>query len=281
MGAFHLTALWQALHSKGEQTYMIELSTLQIFLDDYLFFQKEMDITVIDPHMANGLMVKGKEAVKKVGFGVSASLSLFTKAKEANCDALVVHHSFNLPHYNYYDSLYQNRIAYLLTYGISLFGYHFLLDAHPVVGNNAQILTTIGARPVRPFTFKGNPWGWVGEFGETVAWAKVTEALKPFLSERMIEYACGQKMVKRIVAISGMGTPYPNHMQALVNEHIDGYITGEAHEWVRELFCEASINFLAGGHYATEVFGVKAVMEKIKKEFSQLEVEFIDLPNQV
>jgi len=58
-------------------------------------------------------------------------------------------------------------------------------------------------------------------------------------------------------------------------------VTGEVHEWNRELFREAKINFIAGGHYATEVFGVQALMSVISQKFPEVEVGWVDLANEV
>src|SRR3989338_10612307 len=107
---------------------MIKLTELQQYLDNFLNFDRKLDITRIDHHMTNGLMVKGRSEVKKIGFGVSASMSLFEKSLNAKCDVVIVHHSFNLPSHNRYDELFQNRIGFLVKNEISLFGFHFLLD---------------------------------------------------------------------------------------------------------------------------------------------------------
>lgn len=260
---------------------MISLSVLQEFLDNYLYFDKKMDIAKIDSYMANGLMVRGKEEVGKVGFGVSASVELFKKAKELKCDAIVVHHAFNLPPRNRYDEIFQSRIGFLIKNEISLFGYHFLLDAHPEVGNNVQILKIIGAKPVKQFFHHGNPWGWIGKMLHEEELTSIEEKLKPYLSKRAVSYPFGRKKIKRIVAISGKGAPIAGAMQDLIMEKVDLYITGEVHEWNRELFREAKINFIAGGHYATEVFGVKALMDKVKNQYPDIEIEWIELENEV
>ncbi|MBI1869484.1 Nif3-like dinuclear metal center hexameric protein [Candidatus Gottesmanbacteria bacterium] len=260
---------------------MISLSKVHGFLTRYLVFDQRLDVSKIDPHMANGLMVRGKEQVKKIGFGVSASLAMFEQAKKAHCDALIVHHSFNLPSANHYDSIFQNRMGFLIKHDLSLFGYHFLLDAHPEVGNNVQILKTIAAVPTKPFFHRGSSWGWIGEFEKEVSWQQIEERLKPYLSKRTVIYRTGPKQLKRLVAISGMGSPFPTEIHALKEQGVSGFITGEVHEWNRELFREAKINFIAGGHYATETFGIKALMEKVKKEFTEVTVAFIDVPNEI
>lgn len=260
---------------------MILLSELQKFLDDYLYFDKKLNIAMIEQHMADGLVVKGKEEVHKIGFGVSASLSLFKKAMETQCDVLVVHHAFNLPPFPRYDEIFQNRIGFLLKNKISLFGYHFLLDSHPEVGNNVQILKTIGAKPLKPYLHHGNPWGWIGGFETEEDFSSIQIKFKPYLSRRAILYPFGSEKIKKIVAISGKGAPIAGAMQDLIKENIDLYITGEVHEWNRELFKEAKINFMAGGHYATEVFGVKALMGKVKDLYHDVRVEWIELENEV
>lgn len=260
---------------------MITLSKLQNYLDGYLHFDEKLDPAKIDPIMANGLMIKGRKDLEKIGFGVSASLSLFQKAKGLDCDCLVVHHSFNFPSVNHYDSIFQNRIAFLLNNNISLFGYHFLLDAHPEIGNNVEIINSIGAKTTLPFFHRGDPWGWIGEYRTDRRLEEIIHILKPYLSSDTAIYSFGPKSIKRIVACSGKGAPTPTEMQELIEKKIDLYITGEVHEWNRELFREAKINFIAGGHYHTEVFGIKALMEKVKKEFPEVKVEWLDLENTV
>lgn len=257
------------------------LGEFQNYLDEYLRFDTSINLSKTDPHMTNGLMVRGKDEIKKIGFGVSASIALFEKAQQMGCDALIVHHSFNLPSSNRYDQFFQNRITYLLEHDMSLFGYHFLLDAHPEVGNNAQILKTIGAKPVEPFLFHGDPWGWIGEYDQKYLWQELKSTIMPHLSPISTEYAFGKKQIKRVVAVSGMGAPYPSMMQDLMDSHIDAYITGEVHEWNREFFREARMHFLAGGHYHTEIFGIKALMSKVKEKFPELEVSFVDLENTI
>ena len=259
----------------------VSLIELKDFLDSYLYFDKKIKTSVFDPYMSNGLMLEGKDSVKKIGFGVSASISLFEKAKMSKCDALIVHHSFNYPVTNKNDIIFQKRYSYLVKNNISLFGYHFFLDAHPEVGNNVQILKQIDVKPLKPYLFHGNSWGWIGELDKGRDFDLIYEKCKSFFSKRTIIYNFGPKKIKRIVVVSGGGAPSSHAMQELIDEGIDLYITGEAHEWNRELFRESKINFIAGGHYATEVFGVKALMERVKRSFKNIETEWIDLINEV
>ena len=87
--------------------------------------------------------------------------------------------------------------------------------------------------------------------------------------------------MKKIVAVSGKGAPHPSDMTYLINENIDLFITGEVHEWNRELFRETGINFIAGGHYHTEMFGIKALMAKVKKDLPQITSVWLELDNEI
>jgi len=93
-------------------------------------------------------------------------------------------------------------------------------------------------------------------------------------------YLFGRAEGRRTVALSGKSAPDPGDMEGLIREGVDLYITGEPHEWNRELFREAGISFVGGGRYNTQKLGVLALGEVIRDRFD-VEVEFIDLPNEV
>jgi dinuclear metal center YbgI/SA1388 family protein len=260
---------------------MITLTTLQKYFNDFMFYDKKLDVEKIDPYMTNGLMIKGREEIKKIGFGVSASLSLFEHAKNAGYDALVVHHSFNMPLFNRYDEIFQKRMQFLTKNDISLFGFHFLLDSHPEVGNNRKILDVIGANPAKPYYLHSEPWGWFGEYEKEMDFSKILDLFGSLMSERAKVYDFGLQKIKKVVVCSGKGAPSASNMQELIDKKIDLFITGEVHEWNRELFREAKLNFIAAGHYATEVFGIKALMEKVSENFPDTDCEWIDLVNDI
>lgn len=258
---------------------MITLSSLNNFLSKLLKYDEKFNLTLVDPYMANGLVLKGEEKISKIGFGVSGSIELFKKAKESGCQALIVHHAFNYPPFVTYDQLFQNRYSFLVENNLSLFGYHFLLDSHPDIGHNVSIIKEIGGKVEKPFLHKGNPWGWFGKVNNAPL-TEIVGRLKPKLSPSMILYDFGPKNINRVVAISGRGTPLPPDIQYLLDNKIDLFITGEDSEWIREIFREVKINYLAGGHYHTERFGILA-LEKLIKEKLDVKTEFIELVNNV
>jgi putative NIF3 family GTP cyclohydrolase 1 type 2 len=61
---------------------------------------------------------------------------------------------------------------------------------------------------------------------------------------------------------------------------LDGFVTGEPTEHVMADAREGGIHFLAGGHYASETFGVKRLGELLAERFG-VEHRFIEIPNPI
>ena len=258
---------------------MITLKELTKILNDLMFYDKNLPVSQVDIHMANGLVYKGEENILKIGFGVSASVELFKKAKLSNCQALIVHHAFNFPPGVRYDKLFQERYSYLVKNNLSLYCYHFLLDSHPEIGHNVSIIKKLGGKVEKPFIHGGAPLGYFGAVND-LSIDQVKNIFAKEFSPDMTVYPYGPKIIKRVVAISGRGTPIPSDIQYLVDNKVDLFITGENSEWIREIFREVGIHYIAGGHYHTERLGLLS-MEVVLKEKLLVETEFIELVNNV
>lgn len=227
----------------------------------------------------NGLQTFGANTIQRVGFGVSASKELFRLAKQEQCEAIVVHHGINIQSRNL-DRLSYERLAELIRSDISLWSAHFLLDSHPTLGNNAQILKTIGAKRQKQYVKNGVPWGWYGAFETPVTVDQAIERLEGKCSPATITYRFGPKEIRTVVVNSGGGAPHSFQMDELMQEKVDLFITGELNEWNREFFREAKINFIAAGHYHTEMFGLLALQQQMESDL-HVQTVWLDLPNEV
>jgi dinuclear metal center YbgI/SA1388 family protein len=252
---------------------MIILDDLIAFLDDFMG-----EVGDKDPYMPNGLQVRGREEIKLIATGVSASMRLFEEAVARGAHAILVHHGMNMPQGMLLDTIFTQRLRFLLEHDLSLIAYHYLLDSHPEVGHNPQIIKRLGAQPTEPYGEGG--WGWYGELERPLALDHLVQECQRLFGQVRASYPFGPAEVRRIVAVSGKGAPGPGEMEGLIRDKVDLYVTGEPHEWNRELFREAGISFFAGGHYNTEKLGVLALGEVIRGRFD-VEVEFLDLPNEV
>ena len=88
----------------------------------------------------NGLQVEGAAQVRKIVSGVTASRALIEAAIAAQADAIFVHHGlFWRGQDGRITGWMKQRLRALLQADVSLYAYHLPLDAHPRLGNNAQL----------------------------------------------------------------------------------------------------------------------------------------------
>ena len=93
----------------------------------------------------NGLQVEGRPVVRKLVSGVTASLALIDAAIEVGADTLLVHHGlFWRGQDGRITGWMRQRLSRLLSHDINLLAYHLPLDAHPTLGNNAQLALRLG-----------------------------------------------------------------------------------------------------------------------------------------
>jgi putative NIF3 family GTP cyclohydrolase 1 type 2 len=178
----------------------------------------------------------------------------------------------------HFDRIFSRRLRYLWDHDLSLIGYHYLLDSHPEIGNNAQIIKFLGGHLVDPYPPDG--WGWVGEIEGGASRDELLARCSGLFSQEGVQYPFGQDWVQKMVAVSGAGAPRPSEMEWLIARNIDLFITGEPREWTREMFREAGISFVAAGHYYTERIGIQALGDEIQGCLD-VDIEFLDLPNPV
>ena len=103
---------------------------------------------------------------------------------------------------------------------------------------------------------------------------EISEKLKALFPEtyQAIEY--GSAMPERIGILTGSGQSAVPHLLA---NGIDTLITGELRQHHFNMAQELGLNLYPCGHYATEVFGIKALAAEVALQFD-LEWQFIDQP---
>jgi putative NIF3 family GTP cyclohydrolase 1 type 2 len=84
----------------------------------------------------------------------------------------------------------------------------------------------------------------------------------------------GPEMVRKIGLVTGGAG---SEVAICPNSGVDTFITGEGPHWSYPLAEELGVNILYAGHYATETFGVKALADRLARDFA-LEQIFIDRP---
>jgi dinuclear metal center YbgI/SA1388 family protein len=225
----------------------------------------------------NGLQVEGKAQVARIVSGVTASRALIEAAIEADADAIFVHHGlFWRGQDGRVTGWMKQRLALLLAHDVNLFAYHLPLDAHPALGNNAQLGLRLGLQATG--RFGDQELGFLGERGDGAAFAD-GEALGAHLQQvlrRPIVHVAGKGRPIRTLAWCTGGAQ--GYFEAAIAAGADAFITGEISEPQAHYARECGVDYFACGHHATERYGAPAVAAHVAAECG-IEHRFIDIDN--
>ncbi len=243
------------------------------------FLAETLGVASYPDYGPNGLQVEGRESIRRVGFAVSATRDSILRAADAQADALIVHHGllWNFSGPRPLVGAYARRVFPLIHNGINLFAYHLPLDAHPMLGNAAGLARALGFTQLSPFgDYKGKPTGVQGVFEDAPSASSLKEKIAQVLKHSVLFSSPDETAQVRTLGVITGGA---NRDWSLAHSAgLDGYLTGEMseHDWHESQ--EAGIHMYAGGHHATEVFGVQSLMTLLSERFG-LDCFYIDSEN--
>ena len=241
------------------------------------FLASELDINRFRDYCPNGLQVQGREHIGLVVTGVTASLALLEAARDAGADAVIVHHGY---FWRGEDARVigpkQRRLKLLLTNDINLFAYHLPLDAHPELGNNAQLGQRLGL--TADARFGEQDLGWLGRAGTAMRTvADLASAVERKLGQSPMVIGDSSMPLGRVAWCTGAAQ---NAFSEAISAGANVYLSGEISEQTVHLARESGAAYLACGHHATERYGVQALGEHLAAALG-VRHQFIDIPNPV
>ena len=248
----------------------VSTQTLRQWLDTTL------KVGSFNDYCPNGLQVEGRTSIAHIIAGVTASQALIDVASQRQADAVLVHHGW---FWKGEDprilGTRKSRLASLLGHELNLLAYHLPLDAHPVLGNNAQLARVLGL-VAEPQTERDGLL-WFGTMpGATTAGA-IAARVQASLQRAPLLIGAEQLPVQRIAWCTGAA-------QSMLGQAIESgaqlFITGEISEPTVHLAREAGVGFISAGHHATERYGIQALGQAIVNEFG-IRVDFVDIDNPV
>jgi dinuclear metal center YbgI/SA1388 family protein len=221
----------------------------------------------------NGLQAGNPGAVTRIAAAVDASLATVRLAIAAKADLMIVHHGlFWSPSHPWTGKKYE-LLRLLVENNLAVYSSHLPLDAHPRLGNNAQLCAALGLKNLRPFyVTHGQPIGFQSR--TRISRAELAAKLARATGTKPRIIPGGPEICRRIGVVTGGAG---DGLKLAAAEGVDTFITGEGPHWTYALAEELGINVLYGGHYATETFGVKALAAHLSKKF-KVPQTFIDHP---
>jgi dinuclear metal center YbgI/SA1388 family protein len=212
---------------------------------------------------ANGLQVENRGTVTRIAAAVDASLATVKLAMAAKADLLIVHHGlFWGPTHPWTGKRYE-LLRLLLENNFAVYSSHLPLDAHPKLGNNAQLCAALGLKQLRPFFVdNGQPIGF--RANAKISRAELAVRLQRATGTKPRLLPGGPVVCRHIGVVTGGAG---GELRKATDESVDTFITGEGPHWTYAAAEELGINVFYGGHYATEIFGVKALAAHLSARF--------------
>jgi dinuclear metal center YbgI/SA1388 family protein len=221
----------------------------------------------------NGLQIENSGRVTRIGAAVDISTRVFTEAAKRKVDLLIVHHGLFWPGLQAIRGALRRQLRLAFENNIALYSAHLPLDVHPRVGNNAQLAAALGLKSAKPFLEeKGQPVGL--KVCASLPRSELLRKLQKALNGPVKVFDFGPKQTRALGVVTGGAG---SEIYRVAAENLDTFITGEAPHWAAVAAEELGMNLLLGGHYATEVFGVKALAANLSRRF-RVPWEFIDFP---
>ena len=257
-------------HSDASAT--ITAQQLNHWCNEYL------SVDAFKDYCPNGLQVDADAPIRHLVTGVTASQRLIDAAIACNADAILVHHGYFWKGEDaVLTGIKGKRIRSLLQNNISLLAYHLPLDAHPKVGNNAQLAQRLGLKVTGAlYPHESHPVGNICEC-PSQSIDTLIDTVSKTLNREPLHLKAGNTQIDKIAICTGAAQ---DMIEQAASQGCQVFISGEVSERTTHLARELNIDYLACGHHATETFGVQALGELIAAEFN-IQVSYIDDPNPV
>jgi dinuclear metal center YbgI/SA1388 family protein len=220
-----------------------------------------------------GLQVVGAEEVTTIACGVSCSRELFERAVALGAELVLVHHGLfwrNEP--LLVDARLRGRLDALFRGDASLVAYHLALDAHPTLGNNAQLAARIDATPEGAFESVG-----LGCAIGPLSLDELVGRVEAAVERTPLVFRGGDQPIRRLaVSTGGAG----HDLIHAAHQGYDALLTGEPEEPSGATARELGVHLVAAGHHATERFGVQALAAHLADRFG-LDWHYVEIDNPV
>ena len=251
------------------------------------------------PGARNGLQVTHDRQVKKIGWAVDADLESIRRAGKEKVDFLIVHHGLFWGSSALDRKIRAKRIREAKRLGIAIYSSHLPLDAHPELGNSIGLLRALGLEKWKRKGFgkamgreigykvgggrirrsvlerrlallRSGHAGRVGSFaglggirisdlGFRIRDLRSNEGEKVRRRDGVRVIEGGPKICRKIAIVTGGF----GDLDQVVEAGLDTLITGEADYPTEVKARELGINLILGGHWETEVFGVRQLASRV------------------
>ncbi len=248
---------------------MITISDLNKYLSSLLDPDNVVDYGI------NGIQVDTQSDIQSITYGVDISQALVQKAIENKSQLIIVHHGLFWGGVMPLTGNHYKRVSALIKNDIGLIAYHLPLDSHVELGNNSNILRSCGINELNPFgKYKNSTIGWGGISPVGLSLSDILKSLG-VTDQRYWRFSGDKnKHFFKIAAVSGGGA---GCFDEALSYGYDLLITGEFDHKYYHTALESDTAILFIGHYYSETFGIKSLMDHMSNKF-RIDSYFEDIP---
>ena len=250
---------------------MAQLHSIIEYLDSLLEPQSFNDVAL------NGLQLESSaKDVRKVAVAVDSGTSVIKAAIAQEAQLLIVHHGLFWGSVQALTGSFGKKIDQLFSGDCSLYAAHLPLDAHREVGNAFELGRFLSLDLLESFfEYRGTRIGARGKLAKARSIDYFIERTKEMPGAKQpLVLPFGPQQIKTVGILTGSGS---SAIMEAAGAKLDLLVTGEPKQEAYHLAQELKLNVLFAGHYATETFGVRALGQRLKKDFD-IDYVFIDEP---
>lgn len=218
----------------------------------------------------NSLQVANRGLVHRVATAVDASRDAIADAVAMKANLLIVHHGLFWGGVQPIQGVVYDRLRLLFDHDIALYSTHLPLDAHPTLGNNAQLAKALGLTPTHPFAqFKDVAVGVRGEsdVDTTALLERTSQFAARYGGAVRTSVPTAGRHTRRWALCTGGGANSDTLREAY-ELGIDTLIVGEGAHHTAVDAIEHDLCILYAGHYVTETLGVQALGDWLETRFA-------------
>lgn len=235
-----------------------------------------LQVTRFRDYCPNGLQVQGRDEIRTIVSGVTASMALLEAAADRKADLVLVHHGYFWRNEDpRIQGMKRGRLKFLLERDINLAAYHLPLDAHPQFGNNAQLGQVMGI-PVDGLA-GDPPIIAYGSLKQSLTLAAFGAQLHEALNRMPMVIGDAGKKLSRIAWCTGAAQ---DQFEKALELGVDAFLSGEISEQTVHQARESGVAYIGAGHHATERYGIQALGRHLADKFG-LQHFFVDIENPV
>ncbi|MDQ0885517.1 dinuclear metal center YbgI/SA1388 family protein [Paenibacillus sp. V4I9] len=209
----------------------------------------------------------GPQVISRIGFATNITPDIVRQAADKKVDLIITHHDA----WDFIFGMKEECHGLLKHFQIGHYFVHLPLD-YADFGTCNSLFELLKVNQIIQTSYhdEGRSVPGVGVFNDSLTFEELCERVTDVLNEDVKSWKHTEKRISKLGIITGAGNSTKNILDA-VKLGCDAYLTGEKTLYTVQYAQYVGMNLIVGSHTFTEIFGVRSLVEQIKKKFNHIE----------